>query len=429
MQTRFSPEQLKDPRIREADSILRKCVHCGFCTATCPTYLLLGDELDGPRGRIYLVKDMLEGDTPPSPDIARHIDRCLTCLSCMTTCPSGVDYDHLLAIGREVLEGDPRSRPAVERFWRGVLDAVVPHPSRFALALRAGRIFRPLAGLLERLPALRPAASMLRMAGGGRIAKPVAGAFLTRREGRGRVALLQGCAQSVLGASVNRATISLLNRCGVDVVIPREAGCCGALTHHMGREERAREMARVNIAAWERADVDAVVVNASGCGVTVKDYGHLLTGDPKWALRASRISERTKDVHEYLATLELPPLRAPRPLKVVFHAPCSLTHGLKLADVARQLLENAGFEVLEPAEGHICCGAAGVYSVLQPDMSLRLRERKAGHLEATGAEVVASANFGCIHHLAEGTDLPVVHVVELLEWAAGGDMPPAMRDA
>ncbi len=427
MQTRFSLRQLEDPRIHEADSILRKCVHCGFCTATCPTYLLLGNELDSPRGRIYLIKDMLEGDTPPSPEVAVHIDRCLTCLSCMTTCPSGVDYDHLLAIGREVLEGDPRSRPAVDRFWRGLLDAVVPQPSRFALALRLGRVFRPLAGLLERMPALRPAAAMLRMSGSGRPEKPVAGAFLTRREGRGRVALLQGCAQSVLGASVNRATISLLNRCGVDVVIPREAGCCGALSHHMGREARARGMARANIAAWEAADVDAVVINASGCGVTVKDYGHLLTGDPRWALRATRIAEKAKDVHEYLATLELPPLRAPRLLKVAFHAPCSLTHGLRLAEVVRQLLEDAGFEVIEPAESHICCGAAGVYSVLQPDISMRLRERKTEHLEAIGADVVASANFGCIHHLAEGTALPVVHVVELLEWAAGGDMPQAMR--
>jgi len=428
MRTSFSKEQLRDPLIREADAILRKCVHCGFCTATCPTYLLLGNELDSPRGRIYLIKDMLEGASPPGPETARHLDTCLTCLSCMTTCPSGVDYNHLVEGARAILDRTPASRPAWMRLWRNLLSAVIPYPRRFTLAMKAARPFRPLAGLLARFEQTRPPAAMLNMAApGAAVDAPLAGVFSPPGEVRARVALLQGCAQSVLAARINHATISLLNRCGVEVIIPESSGCCGALTLHMGKDEGARALARANIAAWEEANVEAVIINASGCATTVKDYGHLLKDDAKWAARAAKVADKARDISQYLETLPLPPMRAPGGLRVAFHAPCSLTHGLKLADAPPRLLERAGFDVIEPEEAHICCGSAGVYSILQPRLSEQLRARKARHLEKTQADVIASANYGCMHHIAAGTTLPVVHVVELLEWAAGGVNPPGLH--
>ena len=424
MQTRFTPEQLRDPLIAEANGILRKCVHCGFCTATCPTYLLLGNELDSPRGRIYLIKDMLEGEVPPGPETARHLDSCLTCLSCMTTCPSGVDYNHLLEGARNLLEKAPQSRPLWKRFWRALLAAVIPYPERFALAMKAARPFRPLAALLKRFRPMRPAAAMLAMtASGARAEKPVFGVFSPEGPPKARVVMLQGCAQSVLAGRINRATIALLNRCGVEVIIPEKSGCCGALTQHMGREDGAKAFARANIAAWLEADVEAVIINASGCASTVKDYGHLLKDDARWAARAAKVAAMAKDISEYLETLELPPMDAPEPLAVAWHAPCTLNHGQHLADVPAKLLRKAGFAVSEPEEAHICCGAAGVYSILEPEISARLRARKAERLEQTGAQVIASANFGCMHHIASGARLPVVHAVELLEWAAGGERP------
>jgi len=430
MQTSFSRQQLRDPRMAEAEAILRKCVHCGFCTATCPTYLLTGNELEGPRGRIYLIKDMLEGQTPAGPQVAAHLDHCLTCLSCMTTCPSGVDYNHLVEHARDILEETAAARPWHGRLWRAILAAIIPHPRRFAQALAAGRPFRPLAGLLERFAALRPAAVMLRMAPvGARAQKPLAGRFAPDEAPRSRVALLQGCAQSVLAAQINHATIAFLNRCGVEVVIPPASGCCGALTRHMGKQDKAQAAARANIAAWLDAGVEAVIVNASGCGVAVKDYGHLLGHDPEWAERAHEVSRMAKDIHEYLAGLEtLPQMTAPQPLTVAFHAPCSLHHGQGLADVPARLLRQAGFEVRTAAESHICCGSAGVYSILEPEMSGRLKARKVAHLQDTGADVIASANYGCMHHMASGTHLPIVHVIELLEWAAGGHRPKALDE-
>ncbi len=428
MQTSFTPAQLQDPRIREANDILRKCVHCGFCTATCPTYLELGEENDSPRGRIYLLKSLLEGTAEDPAEVARHIDRCLTCLSCMTTCPSGVNYNHLLETGRARLEAmGAAARPLARRLWRRLLNAVVPHPRRFALAVGLARPFAGLARMMERHPGLRPAAAMLRMARQARtIERPVAGVFPAKGERKGRIALLQGCAQSVIAAPINRATIDLATRAGFEVVIPETAGCCGALTLHMGREEEAAEIARRNIAAWLAADVEAVVINASGCGVTVKDYGHLLRFDGAWRARAERIGAMAQDVTEWLAGIELPPMQAPESLTVALHLPCTLQHGQRILDAPRRLLKAAGFQVREPAEAHICCGAAGVQSILEPEIAARLQKRKTAHLEAIGADVVASANFGCMHHIAEGTALPVVHVVELLAWAAGGARPPAL---
>ncbi len=428
MQTSFTSAQLRDPRIREANDILRKCVHCGFCTATCPTYLELGEENDSPRGRIYLLRSLLEGTAEDPAEVARHMDRCLTCLSCMTTCPSGVDYNHLLETGRARLEEmGAAARPLPIRLWRWLLNATIPHPGRLAMAVSLARPFAGLARVLDRHSLLRPAAAMLRMACQARaVDRPLSGVFPARNRRRGRIALLQGCAQSVIAAHVNRATIDLATRAGYDVIIPEAAGCCGALTLHMGREEDARALARRNITAWLDAEVEAVIVNASGCGVTVKDYDHLFRFDAEWRERANRIAAMSRDVNEWLAGLDLPELAAPEPLVVALHLPCSLQHGQRILHAPRRLLEKAGFTVTEPAESHICCGAAGVYAILEPEIATRLQTRKAGHLAATGADVIASANFGCMHHIAEGTRLPVVHVVELLAWAAGGPPPPAL---
>ncbi|MEW5726576.1 MAG: glycolate oxidase subunit GlcF [Pseudomonadota bacterium] len=426
MQTRFTPAQLSDPDISVADEILRKCVHCGFCTATCPTYVLLGDENDSPRGRIYLIKDMLEGDKPASPKVALHIDRCLSCLSCMTTCPSGVHYMHLVDHARErVAESHPR--PADERWLRRILATVLPDPRLFRLSLWGARLGRPFMGLMPsalkklmlQTPARLPTDPPL---------KP--GVYPAQGRRRSRVALLAGCVQQVLGTDINAATVRLLNRLGVEVVVSGEAGCCGALVHHMGDRARAEAMVKANVAAWDKlGDLDAVVINASGCGTMVKDYGFLLRGDPEWAERAARIAALTKDVTEFLASLafrvDSPPAEVSGTV-VAYHSACSLQHGQRVREEPKALLRAAGFTVKEPAEGHLCCGSAGTYSITQPEISRQLRDRKAANLEATRATVVAAGNIGCIEHIRGGTALPIVHTVQLLDWASGGPRPAAL---
>ncbi|MFP6747136.1 MAG: glycolate oxidase subunit GlcF [Alphaproteobacteria bacterium] len=427
MQTDFTPEQLAEPDVAEADGILRKCVHCGFCTATCPTYVLLGDELDSPRGRIYLIKNMLESGKPPDARTVRHLDRCLTCLSCMTTCPSGVNYMHLLDTARVRIEKQYR-RPLAERMLRRLLSIVLPRPGLFRLALFAARLARPFAwlapgrlrGLLAMAPDTLPAPGI-----GGR-----AGVHRAQGERKMRVALLAGCAQQVLDPAINAATIRLLTRLGCEVVIAKGAGCCGALNQHMGRADAAAGAARANVAAWsaelEGEGLDAVVINASGCGTTVKDYGHILAQDPVWAGPAQRIAELAVDITELLPRLEMPPSSLARPLKVAYHAACSLQHGQKVVGPPKQLLEQAGFEVLEVPEGHLCCGSAGTYNLLQPELAGRLLERKAGHIESLSPDVVAAGNIGCMVQLRTGLDIPVVHTVELLDWATGGPKPAAL---
>lgn len=428
MQTNFSPEQLADPHVAESEKILRNCVHCGFCTATCPTYVLLGNELDSPRGRIYLIKDMLEAGRPADREIVTHIDRCLSCLACMTTCPSGVHYMHLVDHARAHIEKTFR-RPLPDRLVRALLAFVLPYPGRFRAALKLARFGRPFAGLFERT-ALKPLAAMLRLA-----PKTVPPASPASRPGvhaasgprRGRVALLTGCAQSVLDPAINEATISLLNRLGVEVVVPEGEGCCGALVHHMGREHAALEAARRNVDAWMRvADndgLDAIVITASGCGTTIKDYGFMLRLDPAYAEKAARVSALAKDVTEYLAALELPEPQNRPGLTVAYHSACSMQHGQKISLQPRELLSRAGFNVREPREGHLCCGSAGTYNMLQPEISARLRDRKVKNIEATGAALVATGNIGCITQIASAARMPVVHTVQLLDWAYGGRKP------
>jgi glycolate oxidase iron-sulfur subunit len=427
MQTSFSLAQLADPDIREADSILRACVHCGFCTATCPTYVLLGDELDSPRGRIYLIKDMLENDRPATPDIVKHIDRCLSCLACMTTCPSGVHYMHLVDHGRRRIE-ETYDRPLADRLVRSLLAAVLPRPGLFRLALIGARFARPLASLLPgRL------AAMLRLAPSrlpGR--SPVDRPQIFPAEGARvkRVALLAGCAQRVLAPQINEATIRLLTRHGCEVVVTAGAGCCGALVHHLGEEGPALAAARANIDAWQAVSdeggLDAVVVNASGCGTQIKDYGFMLRGDETHARAANRISSLARDITELVNELGIaPPVRATGQ-RVAYHSACSMQHGQRIVGAPKALLERAGFTVLDVPEGHLCCGSAGTYNILQPELATRLRDRKIGNIESVRPEVIATGNIGCMTQLGAATKLPIVHTVELLDWATGGPLPTAL---
>jgi glycolate oxidase iron-sulfur subunit len=447
MQTSFTQAQLADADIRAADGILRKCVHCGFCTATCPTYVLLGDELDSPRGRIYLIRDMLEKDArapvgahhmtragirPRAPaTVARHLDRCLTCLSCMTTCPSGVDYARLVDIARERMAPAVR-RPFVERLLRAVLLRLVPRPGLFRLALIGAALARPFRALLPgRLGVMTGMAPKTLMPPSA-VDRPQV--FLAEGVRRKRVALMTGCAQQVLRPSINEATVRLLTRLGCEVVVAEGAGCCGALAHHIGEAAAAEAAARANIAAWERVmagGLDAVVVNASGCGTTVKDYGFVLRHDPAWAERGARIAKLARDVSEVIDELGL---QGVRPAEgrgggrtVAYHAACSLQHGQRVREAPKRLLAAAGFEVREPAEPHLCCGSAGVYNILQADLALRLKERKASRLAATGAALVATGNIGCWSQLQGASPLPVVHTVELLDWATGGPTPEGIH--
>ena len=429
MQTNFTPEQLADPHVAELEGILRKCVHCGFCTATCPTYVTLGNELDSPRGRIYLIKDMLENDRPADRQIVTHIDRCLSCLACMTTCPSGVNYMHLVDHARAHIEKTYR-RPLADRMLRGLLAAVLPHRDRFRLALAAARFGRPLAGLFRAVKPLKPLASMLDLAPSRvppRSGAENPGVRAPAGPRRGRVAILTGCAQPVLKPDINERTIALLNRLGVEVVVPAGEGCCGSLVHHMGREEEALSSARRNVDIWSReiddGGLDAIVVTASGCGTTIKDYGFMLRTDPAYAGKAARVSALAKDVTEYLAELDLPePAIAPG-LSVAYHSACSMQHGQKITRQPKALLKAAGFLVSEPPEGHLCCGSAGTYNIMQPEIANRLLKRKVGNIESTRPDVVATGNIGCITQIAGGTAIPVLHTVELLDWAYGGARP------
>ncbi|MCO5082835.1 MAG: glycolate oxidase subunit GlcF [Rhizobiaceae bacterium] len=428
MQTTFSPDQLADPHVAESEKILRKCVHCGFCTATCPTYVTLGNELDSPRGRIYLIKDMLENDRPADDEIVTHIDRCLSCLSCMTTCPSGVNYMHLVDHARAHIEKTYR-RPLMDRLVRSILAMTLPYPARFRAALKLAALGRPFERLLGSIGALKPLSAMLRLA--PRAVPPasaltVPGSHAPKTTPRGRVAILTGCAQPVLDPAINDATVSLLNRLGIEVVFPEGEGCCGALTHHMGREEQALAFARRNVDAWTceiDKGLDAIIITASGCGTTIKDYGFMLRLDPAYAEKAARVSALARDVTEYLATLDLPEPTVKSGLAVAYHSACSMQHGQKIVRQPKELLAKAGFVVREPREGHLCCGSAGTYNILQPEISAKLRDRKVRNIAATGAAVVATGNIGCITQIADRAGMPIVHTIKLLDWAYGGEKP------
>ncbi|WP_407158855.1 glycolate oxidase subunit GlcF [Bradyrhizobium sp. STM 3557] len=438
MKTEFSLAQLADPDIAVADKILRACVHCGFCTATCPTYVLLGDELDSPRGRIYLIKQMLEKDQAPTAEVVKHIDRCLSCLACMTTCPSGVHYMHLVDQARVRIE-KTYQRPLTDRLLRSVLAFVLPRPGVFRIAMTLARIGRPLAALLPSPPVsaspnpslLRRIRAMLALAPSASLPAPgpAPGAvFGAQGPRRGRVALLQGCAQQALAPRINEAAIRVLTRHGIEVVLVRDEQCCGALTHHMGRDDEALASARANIRAWTaeaaRGGLDAILVTTSGCGTVIKDYGHMLREDPQFAASAATVSALTKDISEYLGALELQARDGDhRDVVVAYHSACSLQHGQKITGLPKELLSKNGFVVKDIPESHLCCGSAGTYNILQPDIATRLRDRKVANIASVGPDVIAAGNIGCMMQIASGTSVPVVHTIELLDWATGGPRP------
>src|ERR1700688_2057976 len=433
MQTNFTLAQLADPQTYASEKILRACVHCGFCTATCPTYVLLGDELDSPRGRIYLIKDMLEQDRPATREVVKHIDRCLSCLACMTTCPSGVHYMHLVDHAREHIQKTYK-RPLFDRAMRGLLARVLPDPGLFRLAMVAALIAKPFAPVFQALGLSRMAA-MLRPPPGNKPAPPVdriGKVYAAQGTRRGRVALLSGCINPVLAPSTNEAAIRLLNRNGSEVVVAAGEACCGSLVHHMGREEQALAQARNNIDAWTREvdgqGLDAILITVSGCGTTVKDYGFMLRSDPAYAVKAARISALAKDVTEYLATIELQAGGGPMRLTVAYHSACSLQHGQQVTHEPKDLLLKFGFVVKDVPDGHLCCGSAGTYNILQPALAERLRDRKVANIERLQPDVIAAGNIGCITQIAAGTAIPVVHTVELIDWATGGPVPEGLEE-
>jgi glycolate oxidase iron-sulfur subunit len=430
VRTDFTLEQLADPDTAESEKILRTCTHCGFCTATCPTYVLLGDELDSPRGRIYLIKDMIASGEKVTADTVKHIDRCLSCLSCMTTCPSGVNYMHLVDHARRWIERNYR-RAWSERWLRLFLAAVLARPSLFRLSLWFAAILKPWAGLLPVRFAPLLALAPVSVAPASPTDRPRI--YGPAGERRMRVALLSGCAQKALAPEINEATIRLLTRHGCEVVVAQGGGCCGSLAHHLGQERQALGLACANIDEWERersaSGLDAIVINASGCGTTVKDYGFMLRSEPAYAEKAARIAGLARDVTEVVATLGL---RQPTEevavakRRVAYHSACSMQHGQRLHVGPKELLAAGGFETIDVPEGHLCCGSAGTYNLLQPEIAAALRDRKLANIAKSRPDLVATGNIGCITQLAAGCCVPVVHTVQLLDWATGGPEPKAV---
>ncbi|MDI9349692.1 MAG: glycolate oxidase subunit GlcF [Candidatus Symbiobacter sp.] len=420
MRSHFTDQQRADPVIAEASRIFTTCVHCGFCTATCPSYQILGDELDSPRGRIYLIKSMLERGEAADKTVVTHIDRCLSCLACMTTCPTEVNYKHLVDHARVHIEKTYR-RPVLDRWFRAALAKILPYPKRFRALVRLGQFSRIFSFMMPRK--LR---GMLALVPSGGLPKP----FRPENPGRNtqaakvRVAVLQGCAQSVVGPEINRATWRLLTEIGCDPVAPPDAGCCGALTHHLGREGESQQQIRELIKAWETAEAvggtfDYIVVSTSGCGSTIKDWGRLMENDPDFAARAQNFAARCRDLSEIVAALGLPPHLQNRTHPVgrrvvAWHPPCTLQHGQKIKNMPMDLLRQAGYDPIEIGESHLCCGSAGVYNMLQPEIAGQLRDRKIGHIKHAAPDLVASANIGCMMQIKSGTDIPVFHLAELL---------------
>ena len=432
MQTNFSLAQLADSDLAESEKILRNCVHCGFCTATCPTYVLLGDELDSPRGRIYLMKDMLESGKPPTETVVKHLDRCLSCMSCMTTCPSGVNYMHLIDHARLHVE-KTYTRPIIDRIVRVMIGAVLPHPSRFLFLLRLAKLARSLSGLIpKRLRAmlmLAPSAPSSSPLGSGPVIWPAEG------KRRKRVLLMQGCVQQVLAARINEATVRLLTRLGCEVIVAKGSGCCGAISHHVGQEKTTKRFMKANVDAWTyeidfdqaSANVDAIIVNASGCGTMVKDYAFMLRNDKAYAEKSQRISELTRDVSEFVSEMDVLPNSDRVGLRVTYHSACSLQHGQEITATPQKLLAALGFKVSEPDEAHLCCGSAGTYNLMQPEIASQLRDRKVAHISRTLPDVIATGNIGCMIQIQDAVEVPVLHTVELLDWGTGGPRPEGLK--
>ena len=426
METHFSKEQLKNKDNKSSEKILRKCVHCGFCNATCPTYQLLGDELDGPRGRIYLIKDMLENKKPANEKIVKHIDRCLSCYSCMTTCPSGVNYMHLIDHGRSHIEKTYK-RPFNERFIRDFLSKVLPNPIYFRIIGSLTLLIKPLSREMIRfMPIKFPKKNLPKMK-----VYPAA----KRKKPIARVALLTGCVQKVISPQINEATIRLLNRHGIEVVVSKGINCCGSLNHHLGKSELAKETFKKNILIWHdeylNKGLDAIISNTSGCGTTLKDYGFIFRDDDDLKKKAKKISELTKDISEYLddnVKLNFISNKENNKIyKIAYHSACSMQHGQKIHDIPKQLIKKTGNKVFDIPDGHLCCGSAGTYNLLQNDIAKKLLKNKILNIKKTKPEFISTGNIGCITQIASGTDIPIVHTVEIIDWYTGGPKPATLR--
>ena len=432
METNFSKEQLKNKDNRSSEKILRKCVHCGFCNATCPTYKLLGDELDGPRGRIYLIKDMLENNKPANEKIVKHIDRCLSCYSCMTTCPSGVNYMHLIDHGRSHIEKTYK-RPFLDRVIRNFLSKVLSNSFNFRIIAILTQFAKPFVFLFPKR--IREMISFMPMNFPKKtISKKVVYPALNKKRSIARVALLTGCVQKVLSPQINEATIRLLNRHGIEVVVPKKIDCCGSLNHHLGKGELANKTFKKNISIWYdeylKNGLDAIISNTSGCGTTVKDYEFIFRSDNDFKKKAKKISELTKDISEYLdenVKLNFVTKKNEKTYKIAYHSACSMQHGQKLHQESIDLIKKTGNEVIEIPEGHICCGSAGTYNLLQSDIAKSLLKSKIFNIKKIKPEIISTGNIGCITQISRGTKIPILHTVEIIDWYTGGPKPKVLE--
>jgi glycolate oxidase iron-sulfur subunit len=430
MQTNFTKKQLQESSIIDANGIIRKCTHCGFCNATCPTYQVAGDELDGPRGRIYLIRDMLENNKPASEKITRHIDRCLSCYACMTTCPSGVNYMHLVDHARNHIE-KTYVRPFFDRFIRILLSIILPSPKLFRIVGYLARFANPfkflfpkkIKNMLKYMPTSFPKSNYEN--------KEV---YSPKGKTYAKVALLTGCVQRVISPQINDSTIDILNRHGVEVIVPKEITCCGSLNHHLGKEDLAHKSFVNNINFWfkcyEEKNLDAILVTTSGCGTTLKDYGHIFRDDPDKDLRkkAKIISSLAKDVTEYLGkNIKLNFVEKDKKFKIAYHSACSMQHGQKLHNQPMNLLKKTGNEIVEIPEGHLCCGSAGTYNLLQGEMASELLVRKVSNIDKVKPDFISTGNIGCITQISSGTKIPILHTIEILNWYTGGEKPNAIN--
>jgi len=434
METHFSEQQLKDKDNKSSEKIIRKCVHCGFCNATCPTYQLLGDELDGPRGRIYLIKDMLENNKPANEKIVKHIDRCLSCYSCMTTCPSGVNYMHLIDHGRNHIEKTYK-RPFKDRVMRSFLSKVLSNSTYFRTLGMFTNLVRPfrfifpkkLSEMINLMPREFPKKTLSKM----KIYPAV-----HKKKFVARVALLTGCVQKVISPQINEATIRLLNRHGIEAVVSKGIDCCGSLNHHLGKNDLASKTFKKNISIWYdeylNKGLDAIISNTSGCGTTLKDYGFIFRSDDNFKKKAKKISELTKDISEYLdENIKLNFIKKKendKEYKIAYHSACSMQHGQKIHDIPINLIKKTGNQVFDIPDGHLCCGSAGTYNLLQNDIAKKLLKNKISNIEKIKPQFITTGNIGCITQIANGTKIPILHTVEIIDWYTGGPKPEVLRN-
>ena len=429
MQTNFTSEQLKDKEKKSSEQIIRKCVHCGMCNATCPTYNIIGDELDGPRGRIYLIKDMLENNKPANKKIAKHIDNCLSCYACMTTCPSGVNYMHLIDHGRNHVEKTYK-RPVIDRLMRNILSFTLPNPTIFKIIVFLTKIIKPfnfifpefIKNSIKLIPSYLPR-------------KNLKNQKIYPSENKktiARVALLTGCVQRVLSPEINESTIRLLNRHNVEVVVLPEIKCCGSLNHHLGKKELAHSSFSKNINLWHdeylKNGLDAIISNTSGCGTTMKDYEFIFRNDKDLKKKAKKISELSKDITEYLdESLNLKFKKEEKKFKIAYHSPCSMQHGQKVHNQPINLIKQTGNEVFDIPNGHVCCGSAGTYNILQQKIAKTLLKDKVENIKKVKPDFISTGNIGCMTQISSGTEIPIVHTVEIIDWFTGGPTPYKLK--